>query len=129
PARPAVRLTLPANSLVVGDPVTLEATVQPTGSNATPTGTVTFLEGNTELGHAELDRNGVARLTLVGIDPETPPLAVGQHPITAVYGGDRDFAGSTSPVMTQEVDPNPNPNPTPTPNPSPTSSPNPTPTP
>ncbi len=38
-----------------------------------------------------------------GISPAT--LAVGTHPITAVYLGDLNFAGSTSPVVNQVVDP------------------------
>jgi hypothetical protein len=76
---------------VLGQPVTLTATVSavPPGSG-TPTGTVSFFDGATLLGTATLS-GGVATFT-------TSALSVGSHAFTAVYGGDSDFAGSTSPV-------------------------------
>ena len=78
-----------------GQAVTFTATVTTSGSNA-PTGTVTFNDGSTALGMGTLNGSGVATYT-------TSNLAVGQHPITAVYGGDANNAGSTSPVLTQTV--------------------------
>ena len=35
----------------------------------------------------------------------TLPLAIGTHPLTAVYSGDTNFLGSTSPVLNQVVNP------------------------
>src|SRR5262249_45563034 len=60
-----------------------------------PTGTITFTEGGTTLGTGSLS-GGVATFS-------TAALAVGGHVITAVYGGDSNFAGSNSPPLTQQV--------------------------
>jgi hypothetical protein len=66
-----------------------------------PAGTVTFKRGTTTLGTGTLS-GGSATFT-----PSTTALAVGTHSITAVYGGDANFIGSTSPVLTQTVNPPP----------------------
>ncbi len=76
-----------------GDSVTFTATV--TGAGGTPTGTVTFLDGAVSLGTGTL-AGGVASLS-------TNALAAGAHDITAVYGGDASYSGSTSAVLVQEV--------------------------
>ncbi len=74
--------------------VTLTATVA--GPNSTPVGSVTFMDGATQLGIATLGNTGTATLTL-------STLAVGSHNITAVYAGNVDFAGSRSSVVTETV--------------------------
>ncbi|MFD1310939.1 beta strand repeat-containing protein, partial [Streptomyces kaempferi] len=74
--------------------LTATVTVVPPGVG-TPTGTVSFFDGATLIGTGTLAA-GVATLT-------TSTLSVGSHPLTAVYGGDGDFSGSTSPVDTQTV--------------------------
>ncbi|WP_206306702.1 Ig-like domain repeat protein, partial [Streptomyces malaysiense] len=61
----------------------------------TPTGTVDFFDGATLLGTGTLT-GGTATLT-------TSTLAVGTHALTAVYSGDTEFGGSTSPVDSQTV--------------------------
>jgi hypothetical protein len=61
----------------------------------TPTGTVTFKNGSTTLGTGTLS-GGVATYT-------TGALAIGTLSITAVYGGDTNFTGSTSSVLSQVV--------------------------
>jgi hypothetical protein len=58
---------------------------------------VTFKDGTTVLGTKTLS-SGKATLT-------TSTLALGKHSITAVYGGNADFAGSKSRVLTQTVNP------------------------
>ncbi len=78
-----------------GQAVTFTATVTTSGSKA-PTGTVTFNDGSTALGTGTLNGSGIATYT-------TSNLAVGQHSMTAVYGGDANNAGSTSSVLTQTV--------------------------
>ena len=83
-----------ANPSMFGQAVTFAATVKPTTSG-TPTGTVTFKDGATVLGTGTLS-SGKATFT-------TTALAVGSHSITAVYGGDTNFAGSTSGAVTQTV--------------------------
>jgi autotransporter-associated beta strand protein len=75
--------------------VTFTATVS-SGSSGTPTGTVTFFDGATSLGNGTL--NGADQATL-----SISSLSVGSHSITASYGGDSNFASSTSSVLTQTV--------------------------
>ena len=83
-----------SNPSAQGTSVTFTATVS--GAGATPTGTVTFMDGSTTLGTGALNGSGQAAYS-------TSSLAVGAHPITAVYGGDSNYSGSTSPVLTQTV--------------------------
>jgi hypothetical protein len=81
-----------------GQAVTFTATVtaQAGFSKGTPTGTVTFFDGITNIGNANLNGGGVASLMI-------STLAVGTHSITATYNGDTNFAPSTSAVVSQEV--------------------------
>jgi hypothetical protein len=79
----------PSTSLF-GQSITLAATVSPTSSQGhTVNGeTVTFYAGSTQLGTATLV-SGTATFT-------TSTLAVGSYTMTAQYGGDTNFAASTS---------------------------------
>ena len=94
-----------------GLPVTLTATVMGSeasmvtfvGLYAPPSGTVTFLDGGTVIGHGTLAANasGVSSTaTLV-----TTTLPVGTDPITVMYSGDMDFSGTVSPVFTETITP------------------------
>ncbi|MDH6138996.1 MULTISPECIES: Ig-like domain repeat protein [Kitasatospora] len=79
-----------------GQAKVLTATVTVVAPGAgTPTGTVSFFNGATLLGTSAL-AEGVATFG-------TTTLSVGSHSLTAVYSGDADFNGSTSPVDTQTV--------------------------
>lgn len=81
------------NPGIVGQPVTLTATITPVApAIGTPTGTVTFLDGTTSLGTGALSA-GQATLT-------TSLLAAGSHSITATYAGGSNFLGSSSSVVT-----------------------------
>ena len=60
------------------------------------TGTVTFSDRSTALGSGRVIA-GTASLS-------TSQLAAGAQPITASYGGDDNYAGSTSPAIVQLVD-------------------------
>lgn len=82
-----------------GATVTFTATVSAvcTG-NGTPTGTVTFMDGATELGTATLNSSKKATFA-------TASLTQGTHSITAVYAGDGNFNGDTSAVLSQKVNP------------------------
>jgi Bacterial Ig-like domain (group 3) len=79
-----------------GQSVTFTAVVAATSPAAgTPTGTVTFKDGASTLGGGSLSGNSATFATAA--------LALGAHSITAVYGGDGNFASSTSPTFTQAV--------------------------
>src|SRR5947208_3379711 len=94
--RPATSTTLNStpNPSVFGQAVTLTALAPAVGL---PTGTVTFRDGATVLGTVTLV-NGSASLV-------TSTLAVGSHPLSATYSGSATFAASTSPTVTQIVNP------------------------
>ncbi len=83
------------NPSISGKQVTFTATV--TANGAQPTGTVTFKNGTASIGTATLS-GGVASL-------KTSSLPVGSLHITAVYGGSADDEPSTSPVLTEQVNP------------------------
>jgi len=78
----------------VGQSVTFTATVTPNGSG-TPTGSVTFRDGGSTLGSGNLS-GGKASYS-------TSSFSAGAHSITAVYGGDSNFTGSTSSTLSQQV--------------------------
>jgi hypothetical protein len=86
-------LTVSAPTSVYGQAVTFTATV--TGPGGTPTGTVTFMDGTKKLGSSTLS-GGSASLTYAS-------LTAGTHNVTAVYGGDTMFLGSTSAPVTETV--------------------------
>jgi hypothetical protein len=75
--------------------ITLTATVK-SSTSGTPSGTVTFKDGTVTLGPGTLNSSGVATL-------KTTALSVGSHSLTAVYGGNANFSGSTSTALTQIV--------------------------
>jgi hypothetical protein len=87
-------LTSSLNPSGLGQSVTLTATI--TGQyGGTATGTVTFSIGSTSLGSVSLS-GGSASLA-------TTTLPVGTDSITAVYGGDSNYAGSTSNTVSQVI--------------------------
>jgi Bacterial Ig-like domain (group 3) len=90
-------LTSSANPSQFGQAVTFTATVTAQQGKGTPTGTVSFYDGTTNMGNANLNSSGVATLT-------TSTLSVGTHSMTATYNGDTKFAPSTSPVLYQVVE-------------------------
>jgi predicted transcriptional regulator len=95
-AATSTALTSSQNPSALGQAVTFTATVTPTSGSGTPTGTVTFKDGATTLGTGTLNASGQASFTISS-------LSAGSHSITAVYGGDSNFTGSTSPALTQTV--------------------------
>jgi len=96
-ANSSTALNVDINHALPGQIVTFTATVTDTsaGSNATPGGTVTFKDFNSFLGTGTLS-GGIATFS-------TSLLASGSHSITAVYGGDNDFIGSTSAPLTEVI--------------------------
>lgn len=88
-------LTVAPNPTPFGQTVILTATVSP----ASATGTITFQDGTTTLGSNAVNGNGIATFSL-----SAPPI--GAHTLTAIYVGDKNNAGSTSPPFTLTVSQN-----------------------
>ena len=87
------------NPSVPGEGLTYTATVTAVApANGTPTGTVTFLDGATVVSGcaAQPIAGGVASCSVTFPD-------AGTYAMSAVYSGDADFDGSTSPTLTQTV--------------------------
>ncbi len=86
------------NPAGIGASVIFTATVASTvtGDALVPTGTVTFFDGSTRLGSTTLNSSGQASFT-------TSSLTLGTHGITAQYGGDTNFTGSTSALLSQVI--------------------------
>jgi len=80
----------PTSPVNFGTSVTLSATVKASSGTATPTGTVTFNDAVLgKLGTGTLNSSGVATFT-------STTLKAASYSITASYGGDTNFSGSTS---------------------------------
>ena len=96
-AATATTVTSSPNPSAFGEQVTVTATVTATApGSGTPTGQVTFSIDGSPLPAPVQLVDGTATFT-------TSALAVGSHTITAVYGGDTNFTGSTG-TSTQTVD-------------------------
>jgi virginiamycin B lyase len=97
PASPAATATALATDVAapaVGQAVHLTATV--TSAAGSPSGTVTFFDGNTALGTVSLDAGGQAVLASVF-------HTAGSHGLTAVFNGTADFAPSRAAVLGVKV--------------------------
>jgi len=83
-------LSVAPGTVLIGatQPVTLTATVS--ANSGTPTGTVTFKEGTTQLGTGALSSNTAV------LNYDASSLPAGTHRITASYPGDTNFADSDS---------------------------------
>jgi hypothetical protein len=76
----------PSTQIDTGQSIQLTATLSPnTYNGVTAGGTVTFLDGQNQIGQQSVNGAGQATIT-------TSPLSSGYHQITAVYGGDTNFA-------------------------------------
>lgn len=95
PAATTTILSSSSASVNAGASITVTATVT-TGSTGTPTGAVTFSDGSAVLSTVNLDPTGQAAYT-------TSALTIGNHSITASYGGDSNFSGSTSSAVSVTV--------------------------
>jgi hypothetical protein len=90
------QLTVSPSPASFGQTITLTSTVSviaPAGG--VPIGTVTFRDGSVTIGQVRLT-NGVAVL-------QTSTLAAGTHNLTAIWFGDGNNIGSTSPVVAEVV--------------------------
>jgi hypothetical protein len=91
-AAPTVVLAVQPDPIVPGKSANFTATVSsPAG---VPSGSVTFTANNNPLGTSPLNSSGVATFTAT--------LAAGPQAIVAVYNGDVNFAGASSPVLNEQ---------------------------
>jgi hypothetical protein len=96
PAATTLTLGSSVNPAVTGQAVTFSARVAAAAPGAgTPTGTVTFKDGNTVLGTAAVGPGGTATLT-------TSFAVAGGHAITAFYSGAPAFVASSQ-ALTEQV--------------------------
>jgi streptogramin lyase len=87
------------NPSTVGQSVTFTAVVTPSTLGGTPTGTVTFsIDGATQPAVPVAAVNGLIEASIT-----SSTLSVGNHAVTAVYGGDVNFSGSSGNTITQVV--------------------------
>ncbi len=86
-------LTASTTSVVVGDPVTVTATVTPAGSAVVEGGTVDFLVGSTSLGTAVVGPTGEATRNITF-------TSAGAHAVTASFAGTVEADASTSSPFT-----------------------------
>lgn len=89
---PSIALNTSASSPSYGSSVALVATMS---GSASPSGTVTFYDGATQLGNATI--SGTTAILMVS------SLAMGAHTISAVYNGDTNNASVTSSTGTVTV--------------------------
>ncbi len=89
-----IELTATPNPSVVMANVTLIATT--TAATGTPTGAITFYDGGTAIGSANLSAGGVASFS-------TTTLAVGTQALTAKYSGDSTNAAGLSNTVDEVV--------------------------
>jgi hypothetical protein len=87
-ASPAVMLSVSPTSTTAGQTVTMTAFVSSQAATV-PTGTVTFMNGNSAIGTAPVSASGAAVLTSSSLS--------GAYSVSAVYGGNANFNGSATP--------------------------------
>jgi hypothetical protein len=94
-AATSTTLAAAPNPALAGATVTLTANISPvpTGANL---GTVSFYDGETLLGTANVNSSGAASLPITS-------LSAGAHSLTAAYSGNTAFASSTSSVLTETI--------------------------
>ena len=86
PATPSVSLTATPNPSFIQNPVQLASCV--TSPASSPTGTVSFLDGDAQLGSSSIAGAGAVF--------STSALTLGTHSISAAYSGDSFYTASAS---------------------------------
>jgi len=100
-ATTSVAVSSSNSAATAGQSVTFTATVAAVAPGAgTPTGTVTFYDGQANLGTSPVNGDGQATF-------QTSTLSVGAHSVTASYSGDVDFiACASTSAVSQYIDTN-----------------------
>jgi len=95
-AATSVSFTMSAGQIIVGNSVTMTATVSSLNGSPTPqTGTVNFVSGTTVLGSASV-ASGTGAVTI-------PNIAVGNYSVMAVFVANTDYATSASATQALSV--------------------------
>ena len=95
PSQTKIALSLSASSISVGSSVTLTAVVTSSGTAVT-LGSVTFYDGSTSLGSANLDSSGKGAWS-------GSFVTAGTHSLTANYAGNSTYAASSSSAQSLTV--------------------------
>jgi hypothetical protein len=92
-AATSTALSSSINPSDIGQNVTFTATITPPSNTSTPTGTVQFKDGANNLGSALNCVAGGGNTCTAQVSIST--LTTGAHAISAIYGGDANFTGSS----------------------------------
>ena len=92
--KPTVALTSSAGSAIVGSALAFKAAI--TGGTATPTGTVSLLDGGTQIAQQMVDASA-------GTDFNLSNLSAGVHSLSVAYSGDTNYAAGTSAPLNQSI--------------------------
>jgi uncharacterized protein (TIGR03437 family) len=93
PAATVTTLAVAPPSITLGDSVQLTATVAASGAGSAPSGTVTFMAGQSVLGTAALTAAGATAVAALTADGSQLP--VGSDTISATYAGNNVYNGSS----------------------------------
>jgi Bacterial Ig-like domain (group 3) len=91
----------------VGSNETVTVALSTDSAGAAPTGTVTFIDGSTTLETVQLTGTAASSTAPASGSASfsSSSLAGGSHNISAVYSGDANYAGSTSPAASIYIEP------------------------
>ncbi len=92
--KPTVALTSSAGSAIVGSSLTFKAAV--TGGTTAASGTVSLLDGSTQIAQQTLDGSASTGFDLSN-------LGAGVHTLTVTYSGDTNYAAGTSAPLNQSI--------------------------
>jgi len=104
-AATSTTLSVAPSMAVAGSNVTFTAVVSSSGLGNSPSGQVNFFSGNTVIGNASLESNGITQNGAASTAFfTTSALPAGQNSITATYVGDSNYVSSTSTAATVTLD-------------------------
>jgi glycosyl hydrolase family 44/Big-like domain-containing protein len=97
PAKVATNTSLSASAtqLTSGQNVTFTSGVAPQSGSGTPTGSVAFLDGSSQIGTGTLNAGSASF--------SSASLSVGNHSISAAYSGDANYVASSSAALSVSV--------------------------
>jgi len=88
---------LKSGTPVYGNPLKFSATATSSASTPPTSDTISFFDGSTNIGTANIDSSGTATITT------SSPLSAGAHSITAQFNGDANFGAAVSGALLQSI--------------------------